>query len=40
MPSSDKKKDLKDLHVASCLGELNKLADPGLPADRNANPSP
>lgn len=39
MPSSEKKK-VKDLHLASNLEELNKIADPGLPVDRNANPSP
>ncbi|KAJ7393971.1 Ubiquitin carboxyl-terminal hydrolase 8 [Desmophyllum pertusum] len=39
MPSPGKK-TLKDLHLASNVGELNKLADPGLPVDRNANPSP
>lgn len=37
MPSSEKK-TRKDLHLASSVGELNKLADPGLPVDRNANP--
>lgn len=39
MPSSAKKK-VKDLHLASNLEELNKIADPGLPVDRNANPTP
>lgn len=38
MPSSDKNK-LKDLYLASCLAELNKKAEPDLPADRNVNPS-
>ena len=39
MPSSEKK-TLKDLHVASNLGELNKLADSGLPTDsRSVNPT-
>ena len=39
MPSTEKK-TLKDLHVASTLGELNKLADSGLPADsRSVNPA-
>lgn len=37
MPSSEKKK-VKDLHLSSSVGDLNKLADPGLPVDRNANP--
>ena len=38
MPSSVKK-TLKDLHLASSVGDLNKLADAGLPVDKNPNPA-
>lgn len=38
MPSSEKR-TLKALHLASNVGDLNKLADLGYPADKNANPA-
>lgn len=38
MPSSEKKA-LKDLYLASNVGDLNEKAETGLPVDRNANPA-